>query len=396
MRNVACVWILSLMAGSCAETPHVSEVMVHDSAGVRIVQIAQLEELELPVWSVAGDPVVIIGDAEGQPGHDLFGVRGGGVLSDGRIVVADGTSAQLRVFSPGGELVARIGRKGRGPGEFEALLWLQVVGGDTVYAYDYGLRRVSVFTSEGALAKSYGIAPPTEAGFPEPRGVLSNGSIVFVPGFDRRFGVGERRDTVPFFLYDRNGALVGRIAAFPGREEFFARYGEAAMRSEVPFGRDVLSAAGDDRILIGATDSYALSLFDASGALEVVIRAGVRARPVRASEVEAWKRGKLSALPAERRRLMQPLYEALPARETHPAFGAVAVDDGGMVWVERMVLQEGPSSTWEVFDASGEPAARVRLPAGLMVLEIGAGHVLALARDAEGREAVVLYALRRV
>jgi hypothetical protein len=393
-RALAVIAALTLPACDQDESRVPPRPVTRDSAGVRLVEIANLAALELEEWRVSASPTVTIGANDGEPGHDLFGVRGAGVLSDGRIVVGDGTTGQLRFFSENGALVATSGRIGSGPGEFRALLWLQVLPGDTIVTYDYMLRRVTRFSADGEPARSYDIAPPTDAGYPEPRGAVNDGSIVFVPGFDRRFGQGERRDTVPFFLYDDDGTLVGPVASFPGREEFFARMGEAAYRSEVPFGRDVLAAAGADLIAIATNDTYAISLFDPSGRLRGIVRAAIAGAPVGPRELEHWKEEKLARLPDERRQRFAIFYEDLPARSTHPPFTALQVDRSGLLWIGRPSRRQD-RNTWDVFGQGGDPVARIEMPSNLKVLDIGPDHVLALARDGADREVIVVYSVQR-
>ena len=97
------------------------------------------------------------------------------------------------------------------------------------------------------------------------------------------------------------------------------------------------------------------------------------------------------------RRVGSPEYvrEHLPAPDSIPNVDHLVVDDLGMVWVGS--YQADPSATrfYHVYDTEGPFLARVTMPAGVEVLEIGAGHVLGITRDDLDVERIVLLNLDR-
>jgi hypothetical protein len=70
---------------------------------------------------------------------------------DGQVLVVDLGEMVIREFDSQGRYVRAIGRRGRGPGEFQsiALGWLA----DTLYAIDAALGRVSYFASNGQFLR---------------------------------------------------------------------------------------------------------------------------------------------------------------------------------------------------------------------------------------------------
>jgi 6-bladed beta-propeller len=92
-------------------------------------------------------PLVDIG-GDGGP-EELSGVTGAVSLSDGRIVIGNGATNEIRVFSDDGNYLETIGRRGGGPGEFYSLLWVGVAPGDTILAYDIRSQRLSWFAPDG-------------------------------------------------------------------------------------------------------------------------------------------------------------------------------------------------------------------------------------------------------
>src|SRR4051812_31079707 len=71
-----------------------------------------------PAWQLSAKPVVEIGD-ESNTQTQFNGVSGVLRMPGGEIVVANGRSQELRVFSPKGEYVRTLSRSGRGPGEMQ-------------------------------------------------------------------------------------------------------------------------------------------------------------------------------------------------------------------------------------------------------------------------------------
>ena len=72
-------------------------------------------------WRVAAEPTVDIGVLDGAPEYQLFRVRAALTLSDGRIVVSNSGTQQLRLYDPQGRYLVTAGGPGEGPGEFARL-----------------------------------------------------------------------------------------------------------------------------------------------------------------------------------------------------------------------------------------------------------------------------------
>jgi hypothetical protein len=66
------------------------------------------------------------------------------VDSRGRIVVTDLTWKAILVYDTNGRLLQRLGRVGRGPGEFMQAGYVTLGSGDSLYVHDRSLRRITV------------------------------------------------------------------------------------------------------------------------------------------------------------------------------------------------------------------------------------------------------------
>ena len=150
--------------------------MVWDSAGVIIVDNAHSAPDSRLSWKVGTQPSLSIGAVDSGEADQLFGVTDATRLSDGKIVIANSGSNELRVFSPDGSHAGTWGGQGEGPGEFTVYSPTAVVSwpGDSVAAPNPWALRLSIFDTDG----NYGRDVSLGAGFPDCVGLLADGRIV--------------------------------------------------------------------------------------------------------------------------------------------------------------------------------------------------------------------------
>lgn len=114
-----------------------------------------LSDVPVAVWTLSTEPLVDIGVVEGDPDQELFAATSSVRLRDGRIVVANTGSNELRFYEAGGRFVRAVGRRGRGPGEFRGLRRVYQFTPGTLLALD-GTGRVSMFDTAGVFL---GVSP---------------------------------------------------------------------------------------------------------------------------------------------------------------------------------------------------------------------------------------------
>ena len=132
------------LTAACSGTPagDTEGSLVRDSAGIEIVESTS------PEWSaprsVEVEPVLRIGREEEGPYQ--FAVVGRALfLQDGGIAIAEGRAQEVRIFGAEGSHEQTLGRRGEGPGEFTGLSWVLEHSDDSIAAYDWSLRRTTVF-----------------------------------------------------------------------------------------------------------------------------------------------------------------------------------------------------------------------------------------------------------
>ncbi len=133
---------------------------VRDSAGVIIVESSGPAWTASTALALSAEPAVSIGDMDGPPEHQLYKVRAALRLSDGTIVVFDGSSQELRFYDSTGVFVRRVGGKGGGPGEYQRVTWLRRFAVDSIMVHDPDAQRITVLAPMEAQ-RGRSILPPS-------------------------------------------------------------------------------------------------------------------------------------------------------------------------------------------------------------------------------------------
>ena len=386
---------LALAAAACDPPPSPPPATVFDSAGVRVVDLgpAPLEWAEQR--ALAGEPDLVIRSGEDGAAAVLSDVRDVGVLSRGRVAVANGSGNDILVFDAVGEHVATLGGTGDGPGEFRRIEWLASLHPDSLAAGDGRLRRVAIFDSDGGFARSFATAsavdPAARPVPPRPLGLLANGSVI-AAYFDRPAAVeGTVRPAVEIVATASTGDSMHMIGTWPGDElALFGQDGQLQV-TQPPFGRRLHVAPAHDGVWIADDDRWEMRKYSARGALSMIVRSAASPTAVTDELLEAYI--------SERYRYADqvPTLEDLKrdqreiARHTAtPAFGAIRGTTEGGVAVGDFKLDTVSPRVWITVDPAGTVNA-VELPAGFDVKRWGPDWVIGVVRDALDREEIHRY-----
>jgi hypothetical protein len=368
-----------------------------DSAGVRITVSSDYQWPEGEGWRLSDQPHLDIGTLEGEDHYQFFRIINAVTLGDGRIVVANSGTNELRFFDSQGAFLFSSGRKGGGPGEFEALWTISALASDSVMAFDRRLRRMSVFAPDGTFARSFMFTSLAGgASLPMPLGLTADGNLVVS---ERAFGTGETRtgftrDSTYYLLVDKNGALIDTLGFFPDSEWYIKTEGEAIYSSTPPFARSSESAVHGTGFYFGSSESYEISYYSATGIFERLIR---RERPnldVTAEDLERYRQGILERTrDPSRRQFWQSMFAEMPVPETMPAYGSMLVDAEGNLWVGEYRRPGDDQPRWTVFDPDGVMLGVVETPERFRVYEIGSDYVLGRGADELDVQHIQIYGL---
>lgn len=367
--------------------------VTRDSAGVRI---AENGGAPAGGWNVAADPLVDIGVLDGAPEYQLFRVRDAVRLSDGRIVVANSGTFELRFYDQDGRYLETTGRRGDGPGEFRSVGRLLRAKGDTLGVYDSGLRRLSWFSPRGDFVRSVSVGDA--AVVPFVRGLFDDGSmfataaIVFRPGATPN---GVTLDSTTYLHVSRTGTL-DTLGLFRATDRYVGSDEQVFYVTSLPFGLNPASAVASDHFYYGSGQAPEVGLYDEAGHLTRLVRWREAARPVTSEDVEAAKARQLEeASDPNWRRRVETMFARLPIPPAMPHYTTMLVDAAGDLWVGAFVAPADTARSWHVFDPDGRLVGELSMPADLRVTQIGRDFVLGTWSDDMDVEHVRLFSLNR-
>lgn len=391
----------ALVAAACGGEAGAARAVVRDSAGVTIVENRARAWAEEEGWTVSEAPAVEIGVLEGPPEYQLFRVADATRLSDGRLVVANAGTHELRFYDPGGDFLTRAGAEGEGPGEFQDLAGVFLLPGDSILAYDWRLRRLSVFGPDGAFLRSHALQPLEGLASPRVEGRFADGSLLVRGGsvYSMRdeLSTGVSRRPTVYYGYAADGSGGDSLVSVPGPEAWVKTRDQGFMVTSLMFGRGSAQGVGGDLFWVGTTDAYEVRAYTPAGRLVRIVRLHHEPVPVTEADVEAEVERRLAGVEDEEtRRERGARYREMQTPRTMPAYATLEVARDGHLWIRRHAgpRDEGPA-LWDVFEPEGSWLGTVPLPEGLRVLEIGEAYVLGSWRDELDVERVRLHRLTR-
>lgn len=359
-------------------------------------------------WTVEVDPVVTVGGSDDREAYQLFRVVDATRLSDGRLVIANGGTSELRYYSADGVHLMTVGGEGDGPGEFRGLMQITALPGDTLMVLSFrpGL---SWFGPDGAFLDSRRIDFWGLGGAPCRLGegnwfALDDGSLLTI--LEDNFGISGCPPTPPSPW--RQSALVGRTDPTSGRFDTLAILPGTERNSPNyrVFGTSLLMTWGAAAVYLADTGSRDILKLGLSGDTLAVWRNPFERRPVSRAARAVRRR--------ERRRpdgsLLAGADYLYPDR--YPTAGRLLAGPSGELWVMAYPALTEPISSWRlarafafvmdpagaewrVLDDDGRVLAHVRTPPGVFPLEVGADYVLGLSRDAFDLETISVHRLLR-
>ncbi len=395
MRTSIVGMLIFLLAAShgCSggDRPAAISVTTRDSAGISIVENGPIPA-EAPAWTLTG-PTLEIGGFGGDPEYELFQVRGAVRLPDGRIVLANGGSKELRWYGPDGVYLRAVGSEGEGPGEFRELFSVTRLA-DSLLAWDWRQRRASLFDLEGNYARSF--APRSE-GFANVSGVFADGSLLLVSGgsFGAEAEPGRARPDAVVSIAGPDGAIVAELGSFPGNEAWVHRGEDFMMVTSFTGGRGFQAAIVADRVVMGPTDRYEYRQYDRAGTIQAIVRLEQPPVALTPADLERERQERLERIDESQRDRWRRIMDELPRVTILPAFRSIRGDAEGNVWVEDRLHPTDESSAWTVFAPDGRALTKVRLHERFRPMELGADYVLGVVRDELDVERLQLWRLEK-
>jgi hypothetical protein len=358
----------------------------------------------LPQWQLSPTPVVRIGE-EGDPNREFQRVVGVVRMPSGEIVVGNAGSQELRVFSPAGEFLRSISRRGQGPGELQNLAVVSR-NRDTVFAIEQspGPSQLHRFTLADGF-RSRVLLRATNA----PRGVsasgrLSTSDLLVRPGgfaavTPPPLGTLQRDSMTLGVLHVGDPGEVSWLGTFSGNTWYSYNLSTGPVKTTLArytLGSSLVAIASGDRVWVGDTGTGSIRLFDATGKSVGALTVPFTSRPFSEPALARAKARALeSANNADLRSRIEGLYAADLRPQTTPRFSRLIAGVSGEVWVEA--YQEDPGAVTQVVVVSptGRPIATLTIPPSVTIHEAGADYAVGVETDSDGIQRIVQFRLRR-
>lgn len=321
------------------------------------------------------------------------------VLPDGRLVVPNAGSHDIRVFNEGGEFLEALGGRGEGPGEFMYLsaAWPR---GDTIEAFDRELRRITRFLPDGATE----VVPIAGGEYPD----LGLGAGSVGPGWALggviAAGYGER-DRIAVHQFGRDGGHLGELVSVGGIVRYSA--GNLGGGPEPLSPRSVVVADGT-HLYYGDTLEPVIRRTSAPGIVDGEIAWEPTESPPVHNALERVIDQAVSEAPADDASATRARHEAAPVPDELSVFWDFLVDPEGFLWIQpyeplahafalggRYVGGADNGGTWPVLTTEGQRAGSIEVPDGLELTQVTPDAVVGIRRDELGVESVHVHRIRR-
>ncbi|HSM17702.1 MAG TPA: hypothetical protein VK845_12005 [Gemmatimonadales bacterium] len=403
-RAVA-IALITLGTASCGAGETIPDgIQRRDSNGVSIVENHSPQWDTADAWRLSSEPLLSLGEVSNDPAYEFTEVVDARLGPDGGIVAADLMQAEVRFFSQDGKVRRIFGRAGEGPGEFQRIQSVGVIG-DSTWVFDRGLQRVTwIPTSEGDAAV-VNLRPPWRALL---RGRLADGTWLVTPLFDlpapgEQIDGGIHRGRLPLLRYESDGQLRDTISMIPGTEMVYvSQDGELRPWGLPPFGRRPAVAVGGTGIYVGDQNRFEIREYDLSGQLIRIIRLPDADLTISDEEYTTVLEGRVAGAPAQFRSVVRSILYDLPRATRRPAYADFVVDHGGNIWVASLPAPDRPhrgrnlwGSNWRVFSPDGAWLGTVTLPQHFQPTDIGDDTILGIFVDSLGVNQVRLYELTK-
>ncbi len=330
-------------------------------------------------------------------------------LANGGIVVADSLTSSLALFDSAGKFVQLLGRRGEGPGEYRGIRGVFHVTADTlaVVDLDYGRRMTRILANGRVVdARILPFQPLSSNERTNPYllghmrfvvGLMSGGSMLtyFRPQFSMLPpGKGNTKYYFDSLVVQRfeieNGRATG-LAKLPNWV-LFAHENEKGdvWMYPAPFSSRGRLVAGGAGFYYGWGERYEVTEYGTDGKVLKIIRVCLGRIAIDSQAMSRWRsslraKAKPQALASTREAL-----EKVRVPTTGPAFVDLLVGRDGWLWIGEFHFDDDPQR-WRIVSPTGRVVGFAETPPGVVLVELGATHVLGIRTDSDDLQTVVAY-----
>ena len=272
------------------------------------------------------------------------------------IYISDRQDYAIKVFDDRGRFVRAIGRKGEGPGEFQNITRVACLPEGRLLVMDWGLTRVSLFSSDGTFIQSHNYQNTSFAVYLTADSFYTREVVSIEPG-----GAPMEWKRILFVkAFDYSGTEIFSYGEFtPPQSNFINEAGEQFSYSQ-PY--DAVSVfAGDpgtQSLYHCPGDAYLIEVIDGEGHIFRKIDRPYRRLPVTDEDKQSY----LASFRNITEKKLSLIERDAEMPDTKPVCERMLVDDSGNLWVELSEQKQEADRTltaYDIFDRDGRYVYKV-------------------------------------
>lgn len=356
-----------------------------------IENLTVYSENETPKYQIELQEVARINDSD-----DVILGRITGIYTDrdDRIFISDDGEKRINLYSPAGEYIQSLGRKGQGPGEFEYVHNL-VVDETHVYAMDFSKNFINTyfldtleFDATIPLLREDQRVENLKGYFPSDFQVLSGEDILatYTESFGRNDDESQMRFDLMFKL-DRSGRIQPEpVLELESAEAIVLRTANSVSVFGAPFAVNLnTDLSADQKIVANRTNRFLFKIYDENGVYERAFyypfsnKPLTRERALNQFDNEDYKRA----------------IRNFDLPETWPAIDQFLIDDENRIWVSTIIDEEDMFEWW-VLDEQGVLLAKQIWPSTHTIEHVQNNYIYMTEEDDTGLVEVVKYRLSMI
>jgi len=371
-------------------------------AGVNVLQHDAYAFTRATQLGLVGAPVTTIDGTTLDPAFDLTRTEDVVLLSDGRIAAFSAIGSRFMIFRANGKPERKIGRSGKGPGEFMRARGLMVMPGDTMFLSDPGNRRLNWITPDRGVVLNKPRGNSAIMHSEKAVGVLSTGEVVLSSQGLVQDGVRDRvtRPLAGVVLISRDGtarALTGvpdwEIAMVTMRAPKIT-YWE---RTPIQFSRNANVAAWDSSVVSGSGDGYRIDMRDARDRNTARIVVNTSRRTVTAAMRNSWLSQRLGQVRAPRSadeiggEFEKQFIRETPVADSLPPYRTFHVSPNKTLWVVDYIAPNDTGWSATAFRKDGAIVGRLHVKGRGRPKTFGDDRVVIRTEDDDGVVSLAVY-----
>ena len=362
---------------ACSSAPEVE--VPEDIAAME--NVAVYSGLEEPQYDISLTEHARFGDTD-----EIFisSISGIAVDDNGNLFLADQSEATVHSYDAEGQYRFSIGRRGEGPGEFNAAYQPRIHNGE-LYVLDINQQRISVFNPEdGTFLQTHPLGGGSDdlSGFPVQAEPLSDGRFLVFYNQMERDGDEFLMGRIPRILDGEGNMLSSEFIEFRPAEMYMVQSETNVQIMSLPFmGSTYADVSPAEEIVWGFSDRILLHAVNMEGD---TIRSIYHSR----EKPPLDRDGMIANYEDE---AMKDALRSMDIPDTRQAFTDIETDDQNRIWITLPTVNEEENEIW-VLAQTGEKLAAFTRPATDMIELVDDGFVYIRETDEEtGLAEVVKY-----